>query len=278
MRVILAVLLLFGAAPLAFSAAPRIHAGNVLVMESESGRVLFEKNANEVHPIASLTKLMIAMVVLDAKLDPYEPIEILEDDVSRIKITRSRLPLGEVVSRVDLLRLALMASDNRAAAALARTYPGGTGSAVAAMNRKARSLGLLQTRYEEPTGLSHRNVSTAAELAVIVQTARRYPEIREFSTLPEYSITTSRGVISFINTNGLTRRPGWDIDVSKTGYITEAGRCLVLLPGSGGRPVTMGCSMRLAAIARSAMRIAFASGSTRSTRRRRSSSRRASAR
>lgn len=219
--------------------APELRAANVLVVNSETGEVLFARNEQAVVPIASITKLMTAIVVLEARLDLDEMIEIVDDDQSRVKFSRSRLPIGTEIRRADLLRLALMSSDNRAASALARTYPGGMESAVAAMNAKARLIGLEHTRFEEPTGLSSNNVSSAADLARLVGAARDYPLIRDFSTTPEYEAETNRGRLAFATTNGLVRKAAWDIDVQKTGFISEAGRCLVLSVRTAARPLTI---------------------------------------
>ena len=227
------------AAPVAANPLPDLRASTALVMESDSGRVLFAKNVNSVLPIASITKLMTALVVLDANLDLHEVVEVMEEDQSRLKFSRSRLPIGTMLTRTDLLRLALIASDNRAAAALARTYPGGTANAVEAMNAKARLLGLEHTRFEEPTGLSSHNVSSAGDLAKLVAAARGNALIREFSTTPEFELHTSHGPVAFRNTNSLLRREVWDIELSKTGFITEAGRCLVLSVRLAARPLTI---------------------------------------
>lgn len=221
------------------AALPDVRSAAALVIDDQSGQVLYAKNTGNVHPIASITKLMTAMVVIDAKLDLAEPIEVLEDDKSKVKWSRSRLRIGATVPRADLLRLALMASDNRAAMALARTYPGGSGRAIEAMNRKAAALGLRETRFDDPAGLSRGNVSTANDLVKLVQSARRYPLVREYSTLVEHAVQTRFGAISFVNTNRLVRSDGWQIDLSKTGFIAEAGRCLVMHAKVGARPTTL---------------------------------------
>ncbi len=216
-----------------------LRAANALVVDSETGKILFAKNEQAIVPIASITKLMTAMVVLDARLDLDETIEVVEEDQSKVKFSRSRLQIGTIIRRADLLRLALMSSDNRAASALARSYPGGTAAAIEAMNAKSKLIGLEHTRFEEPTGLSSNNVSSAADLARLVSAARGYPIIRDFSTTPEYEIHTNRGRLSFGNTNGLTKKGEWDIDVQKTGFISEAGRCLVLSVRMAARPFTI---------------------------------------
>lgn len=218
---------------------PTLKAASALVIDDQAGTVLLAKNAGEVHPIASITKLLTVMTVLDAKLDPREPLEIVEEDKSTIKLSRSRLRIGATLSREELMRLALMASDNRAAAALARTYPGGTPAALAAMNAKAQALGLAHTHVDDPTGLSPNNVSTAEELAKLARAALGYRLIREYSTTTDYEVEALGRTVAFRNTNSLTRREEWNIDLSKTGFITEAGRCLVLHARMGSRPVTI---------------------------------------
>ena len=236
---------LFAAASLVCIAAtavarePVLKAASALVLDDQSDTILLAKNAEQIHPIASITKLLTVMTVLDAKLDPHEPIELVEDDQSTLKFSRSRLAFGTTLPRGELMRLALMASDNRAAAALARTYPGGTRAAVAAMNAKARALGLAHTSVDDPTGLSPNNVSTARDLAKLIRAAVGYRAIREYSTTPEYEVSSLGRTVAFRNTNALTRRGEWDIDLSKTGFITEAGRCLVLHVRMAARPVTI---------------------------------------
>lgn len=211
---------------------------SALVIEQGEGRTLFAKNINAVVPIASITKLMAAMVVLDARLDLREGIAITEDDVDMLKHTRSRLKVGIVLERDELLRLALMASENRAAAALGRAYPGGRSAFVTAMNHKASELGMTSTRFVDSTGLSSDNVSTAHDLAKMVTAAHRYPLIQEFTTLQGHVVYTNGGrPLAFRNSNGLVKDGAWHIDVSKTGYISEAGRCLVMQARIGAKPV-----------------------------------------
>ena len=211
---------------------------SALVIEQGEGRTLFAKNIDAVVPIASITKLMTAMVVLDARLDLREGIAITEDEVDLLKGTRSRLKLGTVLERDELLRLALMASENRAAAALGRAYPGGRTAFVTAMNHKAFELGMTSTRFVDSTGLSSENVSTAQDLAKMVTAAYRYPLIQEFTTLPDYVVHTGNGrPLAFRNSNGLVKDGAWHIEVSKTGYISEAGRCLVMQARIGAKPV-----------------------------------------
>lgn len=209
---------------------PDLRSESVLVVDQRGDRVLYEKNSEAHLSIASITKLMTAMVVLDAKLPMFEEVQISEEDVDRLKGSSSRLPLGVRLTRHELLHLALVASDNRAASALARSYPGGKPSFVSAMNRKARALGMLDTHFEDPTGLFPSNQSTARDLLVMVRAAYLYPDIREITTTPHYTVVLPDSAVSleFRNTNRLLRTEAWDIGLSKTGYIREAGRCLVM--------------------------------------------------
>jgi len=233
--------LLLGAALGAGSpqASPRLSlkSASALVLDQSTGQALVEKQAAAVVPIASLTKLMTAMVLLDAHLDPAELLTITSDDKDSLRHSRSRLPVGTRLPREQALLLALLASENRAAHALGRTYPGGLASFVQAMNAKARDLGLSGAHFEDPSGLSSGNVATAWDLARILQAAYRYPEIRDFSTRPETTIQAGRRNIQFPNTNALVRNPRWNIGLSKTGYIEEAGRCLVMQAMLANRPV-----------------------------------------
>ena len=207
-------------------------------MEQDSGRVLYAKNVDAVVPIASLTKLMTAMVSLDAELPLSEMVVITKEDMDTIKHTHSRLRVGAMLSRNDLLRLALMSSENRAAAALSRAYPGGRSAFVAAMNRKATKLGMWQTEFVDGTGLSSANVSTAENLARLVRAAHEYPLIREYTTESHYTATLFSGQkLQYVNTNRLVKSPQWNIGLSKTGYISEAGRCLVLQATIVAKPV-----------------------------------------
>ena len=183
---------------------------------------------------------MTAMVVLDAKLDLGEPVAITDDDVDGLKHTRSRLTIGTVLARDDLMRLALMASENRAAAALARNYPGGVPAFVHAMNQKAAELGMHRTRFVDSTGLSSENVSTAEDLAKMVAAAYRYPVIQQYTTLTGYAVQSASGrVLAYNNSNGLVKSDQWQIDVSKTGYIAEAGRCLVMQARIAATPIVI---------------------------------------
>ena len=208
-----------------------------LVQDAESGETLFDKNSETVLPIASITKLMTSIVVLEQALDLEERVVITKEDLvaTRSSRIRGRLRPGTALTRDELLMLALMASDNRAAAALARTYHGGTEAFVAAMNGEAERLGLLDTRFSDPTGLSPDNVSTAQDLAKLVKAAHGYPLIREYSTRPSAHVRARGGTVGFSNTNSLVRSNKWDIELSKTGYISAAGRCLVMQMRVGTR-------------------------------------------
>jgi len=209
-----------------------------LVIDAALGTPLYSKHQDQVSPIASITKLMTAMVVLDAGLDAAATVTIDGADVDIVKHTRSRLPVGAGIARGELLRVALMSSDNRAAAALARTYPGGTPACLRAMNRKAIALGMTRTSFADPTGLSSRNVSNAEDLTRLVLAASRYPAIREATTASMHALTLKDGrVLQFNNSNGLVRNPSWSIGLSKTGYINEAGRCLVMQAEIAARQV-----------------------------------------
>lgn len=214
-----------------------LKSASALVLDQSTGQALLEKQAGAVVPIASLTKLMTAMVLLDAHLDPQEIITITNDDKDQLRHSRSRLPVGTRLPREQALLLALLASENRAAHALGRTFPGGLPAFVQAMNAKAKELGLSGARFEDPTGLSSANVASAWDLARILEAAYRYPEIRDFSTRPATSIQAGRRSIQFPNTNALVRNHRWNIGLSKTGYIEEAGRCLVMQAMLANRPV-----------------------------------------
>ncbi len=210
-----------------------------LVLDQETNEVLFSKNSGAVLPIASITKLMTAVVVSDAKLPQDELLTISQDDVDTEKGSRSRLRVGTQLSRGEMLHLALMSSENRAAHALGRHYPGGIDAFVAAMNAKAKALGMPDTRYVEPTGLSSLNQSSAKDLATLVGAAYQYPMIRELSTSIEHQVGIGNHQLQFRNTNTLVRNPGWEIGLQKTGYISEAGRCLVMQAKMAGRQLIM---------------------------------------
>jgi serine-type D-Ala-D-Ala endopeptidase (penicillin-binding protein 7) len=210
-----------------------------LVLDSDTNEVLFSKNSDAVLPIASLTKLMTAVVVTEAQLPLAEMLSVSQDDVDTEKGSRSRLKVGIQLSREEMLHLALMSSENRAAHALGRAYPGGLEAFVVAMNRKARELGMNDTHYVEPTGLSSKNQSSARDLATLVRAAHEHQIIRELSTSPEFLVEIGNRPMQFRNTNGLVRNPEWEIGLQKTGYITEAGRCLVMQAKLAGRQLIM---------------------------------------
>ncbi|MCE1244421.1 D-alanyl-D-alanine endopeptidase [Oryzomicrobium sp.] len=210
-----------------------------LVQDLTTGELVFEKNAGTVVPIASITKLMTAMVALDAQPNLNEILTISEEDVDTLKGSRSRLHVGTQLSREQALLLALMSSENRAAHSLSRHYPGGTPAFVAAMNRKAQALGMTHTRFEDPTGLTANNVSTARDLAKMVSAAHHYPLIREFSTTPGSTVELGGRPMAFNNTNALVKSDSWEIGLSKTGFIQEAGKCLVMQAHVAGRPVAI---------------------------------------
>jgi serine-type D-Ala-D-Ala endopeptidase (penicillin-binding protein 7) len=217
---------------------PSVAASAVLVMDQKSGEVLFGKNADVTQPIASITKLMTAMVVLNAQQPLHQILSVTTADAVATRRTHSRLRVGARLSRGELLRLMLMASENRAAAALARSYPGGLSRFVKHMNDTAQMLGLDSTHFADPTGLNTANLSTARDLAALVKHAYRFDLVREYSTTPEYAVSLRRArTTMFHNTNRLTRSADWDIGLSKTGFITASGQCLVLQAAVAGRPL-----------------------------------------
>lgn len=210
-----------------------------IITNAKTGEMLYGKNYNQTMPIASITKLMTAMVVLDAGLDMNDPVTVTQDDVDKLRNTHSRLSIGTTLTRADMMLIALMASENRAAAALARSYPGGTAAAITAMNRKAAKLGMSHTRFHDGTGLDGNNTSTPGDLAKLVQAAYRYADIRAFSTTPQYQVQSRGHLLQYKNTNLLVKEPDWDIGVSKTGFINEAGKCLVMLARIRDEPVVI---------------------------------------
>ncbi len=219
---------------------PKLGSAIAVIYDEKGQRPLYTKNADNVVPIASITKLMTAMVILDAKLPLDEPISIEAEDRDRLKGTRSRMRNGMTLTRGELLKLALMASENRAAAALARTYPGGTQVVLAMMNAKARELGMDSTRFFDPTGLHSDNVSTAQDLVKMVMAAQNYELIHQYTTSHSHVVNVDgRRTLRFNNTNPLVRNASWDIGLSKTGYISEAGRCLVMQAKILQRPVVI---------------------------------------
>ena len=227
-------------AVLKFASSPKLRSSIALIYDEQGQSPLYTKNADTVAPIASITKLMTAMVVLDAQLPLEEQISISAQDTDMLKGTHSRIRPGMKLARGELLRLALMSSENRAAAALARTYPGGTDAAVAMMNDKARELGMNDTRFLDPTGLNSGNVSTAQDLLKMIQAAQRYDLIHKFTTTSSHTVNLAgHRPMRFNNTNPLVKNASWDIGISKTGYISEAGRCLVMQAKINHRPVVI---------------------------------------
>ncbi|WP_418131734.1 serine hydrolase [Variovorax sp. 375MFSha3.1] len=210
-----------------------------LVIDQDTHEVLFSKNDHAVLPIASLTKLMTGLLISEAHLPNDELITITQDDVDTEKRSSSRLTVGTTLSRGELLHLALMSSENRAAHALGRTYPGGLTTFVSIMNAKAKMLGMKDTRYVEPTGLSSRNQSSAQDLALLVNAAYADATVRSLSTSPEYQVEVGNRVLQFNTTNRLVKSPDWEIGVQKTGYISEAGQCLVMQARVAGRKLIM---------------------------------------
>ena len=205
-----------------------LRSATALVQDASTGEIVINKNADSVTPIASITKLMTAMVLIDRGLDLDARIVVSREDVDFRKGTRSRLQPGAILTRNELLMLALMSSENRAAQALGRTYPGGLQAFVAAMNAKAAALGMTDSHFVDPTGLSANNVASAHDLAKLVRAAHEYPLIREYSTREKHTVMVHGRPLQFRNTNGLVRSTQWEIGLSKTGYISEAGRCLVM--------------------------------------------------
>lgn len=210
-----------------------------LVVDQETNEVLFSKNDQAVLPIASLTKLMTGLIISEANLPMNEKITVTQEDVDTEKGSSSRLSVGTELSRGELLHLALMSSENRAAHALGRTYPGGLPVFTKLMNSKAQMLGMKDTRYVEPTGLSSLNQSSARDLVKLVNVAHRQPLMRELSTSTGYQVAVGNRMLQFNNTNRLVKNPTWDIGLQKTGYISEAGRCLVMQTKVAGRQLIM---------------------------------------
>ena len=210
-----------------------------LVIDQDTSEVLFSKNDKAILPIASLTKLMTGLVISEAQLPMDESITISQADVDTEKGSTSRLRVGTVLSRGELLHVALMSSENRAAHALGRSYPGGLAVFVGLMNAKARSIGMDDTHYEEPTGLSSKNQSSARDLAKLVNFAYGNPTLRELSTSPGYQLAVGKRTLQYNNTNRLVKNPSWDIGLQKTGYIAEAGQCLVMQAKVAGRKIIM---------------------------------------
>ncbi|UGQ29655.1 D-alanyl-D-alanine endopeptidase PBP7/8 [Acinetobacter calcoaceticus] len=224
-----------------YNAQPSVSARAALVMDAQTGEVLFSKNTNASVPIASITKLMTAVVTADARLNMSEEIMLEQIDFAGAggKNSSSTLRVGDKMNRAEVLLFALMKSENPAAAALARTYPGGRPAFVAAMNSKARALGMTATHYVESTGLHPQNVSSARDLGILASTASQYGLIRQFSTTPTYDFNLGYRVLKSNNTNALVRNGGWNINLSKTGYINEAGRCVVMHTTVNSRPAVI---------------------------------------
>ncbi|HVE49785.1 MAG TPA: D-alanyl-D-alanine endopeptidase [Casimicrobiaceae bacterium] len=244
-RALLTIVLMAFAATASATLDPaklRLASANALILDASAGRPIYAKAADEVAPIASLTKLMTAMVVLDAKQPLDETLEITLGDIDFLKGSKSRLRLGTALPRREMMRLALMSSENRAASSLARDYPGGANAFVTAMNAKARALGMTRSHFADATGLSPSNVSTANDLARLVRAAADYPLIREYSTTPSAFIEvdpTAGRLLGFSNSNRLVASHAWEITLQKTGYIREAGRCLVMMTNIASKPVVI---------------------------------------
>lgn len=226
-------------ARVAVTSRPDVRSHSFYVYDEAAEAVLAARNEKAAVPVASITKLVTALVVLDAHQSLRQTLTITADDVRGTEGQASRLPVGAKFTREELLRLALMSSENRAAHALCRNYPQGTAACVKAMNRKAAELHMSSARFVEPTGLSSGNVASAADLARLVMAAAASPTVREFSTSPRHTVTINRRAVEFRNTNLLVENPGWQVDVQKTGYIPEAGRCLVMQTVIDGRPVVI---------------------------------------
>lgn len=210
------------------------------VQDLESSTVLYQKNSDAVRPIASITKLMTALVVAESGLPMDEMLEIIDEDVDRVKHSSSRLRVGSKLNRADMMHLALMSSENRAAHALGRSYPGGLPAFVRAMNDKARALGMRNTRFVEPTGLSSDNVASPRDLVKLLTATSQHDRIQQYTTNDQYSVQPVRGrQLVFNNTNRLVKNANWDIQVSKTGFINEAGECLVMLTKIEDREVAI---------------------------------------
>jgi D-alanyl-D-alanine endopeptidase (penicillin-binding protein 7) len=216
-----------------------LRSGAAIVLDQDTHEVLYSKNPEAVLPIASLTKLMTAMVISEAKQPLDQVLSITDEDIDTEKMTRSRLTPGTQLSRGVLLHLALMSSENRAANALGRNYPGGLAAFVLAMNAKAKQLGMADTHYVEPTGLSSHNQSSARDLAVLVNAAHQVPLLREYSTTPSLDVELGRRQVQFHTTDRLVASPSWDIGLQKTGFINEAGQCLVMQAQMAGRKLIM---------------------------------------
>jgi D-alanyl-D-alanine endopeptidase (penicillin-binding protein 7) len=220
---------------------PKIRSLRAMIVNQQSGEIIYKKNSKQKASIASLTKLMTAMVILDSGLDLSEEVRISKKDIDKLKWTKSRLHIGATLSRLELLKVALISSDNRAAHALSRAYPSGRKAFIEAMNVKAIQLGMENSQFRDPTGLDKRNISTAQDLVKMVQAAYEYKLIRKITTTPSEKVTIGKRntQFGFMNTNRLVRRGVWDIGLSKTGFIREAGRCLVMQTTINNNPIIM---------------------------------------
>jgi D-alanyl-D-alanine endopeptidase (penicillin-binding protein 7) len=228
-----------GAGVAAAGSISAVRSNVVLVQDLSSNTTLFSRNEETSRPIASITKLMTAVVIVDANQSMSEIIEVTSSDIDTVKHSRSRLPVGTKLSRGDMMHLALMSSENRAASALGRNYPGGMTAFVTAMNNKAKQLGMTQSRFVEPTGLSSENVSSPRDLVKLLQASASRPAIRQYTTDDQHEVRSSGHATLFRNTNMLVMNPTWDIKVSKTGYINEAGQCLVMVARINNRDMAI---------------------------------------
>ncbi|WP_434667568.1 serine hydrolase [Paraburkholderia sp. A3BS-1L] len=228
MKNFLSALLLATAPFVAWAQPPFLYSHSAIVYDVGRGEVLLEKNADDAQPIASLTKLMTAIVVLDSAQRLGDTVTVDNDDIDRLKHSGSRIPIGTSLERGEMLRLALMASENRAASALSRAFPGGQPAFIQKMNEKARALHMADTHFDDPSGLSPDNLSTARDVVKMAAAAARYPLISEYTTLPQYEEEIGSRTRFYHNTDPIVRSSGWDVLVAKTGYIREAGRCIVV--------------------------------------------------
>jgi D-alanyl-D-alanine endopeptidase (penicillin-binding protein 7) len=236
---LLTALAMTAAAKPAPALIPKLKSSSVLIVDPNDSSILYSRNSDVAAPIASITKLMTALVVLDAKQPMDEPLEITEAELDLPKLNVSRLSVGTVLTRGELMHLALMSSENRAAHALGANYPGGLRAFVVAMNAKAADLGMTSAHFADPTGLSSENVASPEDLSKLVIAASRNALIREYSTDKNYTVRVHRHLVEFRNTDNLVANPGWNIIVQKTGYIAEAGKCLVMEAVIEGRSVVI---------------------------------------
>ncbi|MFX1674001.1 serine hydrolase [Paraburkholderia sp. A2WS-5] len=239
MKHFLGALVLASAPFAAWAQTPFLYSHSAIVYDVASGKVLLEKNADDAQPIASLTKLMTAMVVLDSAQPLGDTVTVDDNDIDRLKHSGSRLPIGVSLERAEMLRLALMASENRAASALSRAFPGGQPAFIQKMNEKARALHMADTHFDDPSGLSPGNLSTARDVVKLATAASHYPLISEYTTLPRYKEQIGMRTRFYHNTDPIVRSADWDVLVAKTGYIREAGRCIVVDANMPGGQVTI---------------------------------------